>query len=281
MGIIGAILGDIAGSRWEFAFSTTDRVLNNYELFTDKNFFTDDTVLSIACKDAIDHKGILGPNFTKYYDIYGHKYPMAGYGASFINWLGTEKKTPYNSFGNGSAMRCSYVGEYAKSLRQCERLAAQSAKCTHDHPQGIKGAVVLAKCVFMAKKGISKDEILKYAIAEYPAVNRDEYGLIYHAMKNGKYMYGPEIPTSEYKNKIGYEISCQGSVPVAIRCFYETKAFEECMYLINSMDIDTDTVGAIAGAICHSFYGCCYSEAKDKELLKRYLTEDLYSKLKV
>ena len=274
MGLTGAILGDIAGSRWEFASLNEKRKTKNYDLFTDKNYYTDDTVMSIACKDAVKKAGLFGPNFTKYMRMYGRRYPNAGYGASFSRWLESNKPKPYFSFGNGSAMRCSYIGECVSSINKCKRLAEKSAKVTHNHPEGIKGAIVLAVCVFMAEHNYSKEDILEYAIKEYPPLMEDIDRYLQHGEFEGKYVFSPCRPTSEYTNSIKYHISCQGSVPVAVRCFYETNSFEECMYLINSMEIDTDTVGAIAGAICHSYYKKCTDN--DDELLKRYLPDDLY-----
>ena len=283
MGLIGAILGDIAGSRFEFAQVTPRRKEYNYELFTDNNkifahdlTFTDDTTMSIACADACLNKLLFcKPNFAKYYDKWGTKYPDVGYGGAFKQWLYAKKKRPYGSFGNGSAMRCSFIGEYAKTLKRCDKLATLSAACTHNHPEGIKGAVVLAHCVWMAEHGASKEEILKYGIEQYPQP-ADEYCGVRcsaHDEDGDKYTYSPYVPTSKYCDEITYLISCQGSVPVAIRCFYETNSFEECMYLINSMEVDTDTIGAIAGAICHSYYKKCTDN--DEELLKRFLPEDM------
>lgn len=255
MGIIGSILGDIAGSRFEFdntAFGI--RKTRNYELFTDKNFITDDTVMSIACMDACLH----GLNFEKYYRKYAKKYPDAGYGSNFRKWIYDKHLGPYNSFGNGAAMRCSFVGQYF-SAEMVESIAKRSAECTHDHPEGIKGAITLATCVRMAEDGVNKKDILKYGSRMYPRDN---------------YPYSCEIPTFDYADTITYKVSCQDSVPVAIRCFYETDSLTDCLYLVNSMRIDTDTVGAIAGAICGSFYG--EDSPENLRIIERYLNTDEY-----
>lgn len=274
MGIVGAILGDIAGSRFEFSPVGEKRRNHDYQLFTPNNYFTDDTVLTVACKDAILHKDpVKGVDFAKYYDLWGNKYDGAGYGGQFLSWLKSDTKHSYGSFGNGAAMRCSFCGEVAKSEDECDELAEASALCTHDHPEGIKGAVTLSRCVYMAKNKASKEDILKYGIMQYPAPTGLR-GMSHHGMTGNGYTYSPEVPTSEYIDTIDYEISCQGSVPVAVRCFYETESFEDCMYLINSMNIDTDTVGAIAGAISHSYYGEC--TGMDKQLLKYYLPEEMF-----
>lgn len=276
MGLIGACLGDIAGSKFEFAPMNFNRKEHTYELFNEENYYTDDTVLSIACKEAILHKDLFGRiNFAKAYDRWGNKYPNAGYGGSFVQWLETKDKKPYGSFGNGAAMRCSYCGEIARSFEECDKLARHSAECTHNHFEGIKGAITLARCVYMAGHNASKEEILTYGIDQYPLMTKGN-GHSYHGMTGNGYVFSPAIPTDTYMDTINYEISCQGCVPVAIRCFYDTESFEECMYLINSMNIDTDTVGAIAGAICHSYYGdCTGSPESDKEILERYLSEDM------
>lgn len=250
MGVIGAILGDIAGSRWEFAPNPQmgPRKTHTYTLFSDYSYPTDDTIMSVACVDACHHHA----NFSKYYRKYGRMYPEATYGENFRRWIQNTFQGPYNSFGNGSAMRCSYVGQYYP-MKKIERFAAKSAACTHNHPEGIRGAVALAKCVRMAEDGNTKRQILDFGCGMYPRT---------------KYPYSCEIPVAEYIDSIRYDVSCQGSVPVAIRCFYETESLEECLYLINSMSIDTDTVGAIAGAICDSFYG---TSEKDISIVRQYL----------
>ncbi len=263
MGIIGSILGDIAGSRFEFD-NTMSPVRKNYayELFTDKNFVTDDTVMSIACMEACLH----GMNFDKFYRRYAKKFPKAGYGPMFRKWIHNKHMGPYNSFGNGSAMRCSFIGQYFPA-DMVEDIATKSAECTHNHPEGIKGAVTLATCVRMAEDGADKDDILAYGSRMYP--------------KCDDYPYSCEIPLREYANTITYKVSCQDSVPVAIRAFFESDSLRDCLYLINSMRIDTDTVGAIAGAICDSFYK---TTNEDLSIVEQYLDTDknqyLYRKLK-
>ena len=264
MGVIGAILGDIAGSRFEFMWddaSLNYRRNQNYEMFSDKNFATDDTFMTIACMDACLHGG----DFAKYYRKYGLKYP-ASYGGRFGMWLICPLMGPYGSYGNGSAMRVSYIGEHYPLVGEdsVEKMATLSAEVTHNHEEGIKGAVVTATCIAMAKKGSSKDEILEYAISQYNSKD-----------KNHPYMYGCNLPYKSYKYSMKMDESCMNSVPVAIRCFYESESFEECMRMINAMCCDTDTVCAIAGSICESYYGYCYSKEKDEELIRRYLPKEL------
>ena len=261
MGIIGAILGDIAGSSFEF---TTKRynINDDYELFTLGDLFTDDTVLSIATMEAMN----TNKDFANCYQKYGKKYIDVGYGPSFMGWLHMEQPKPYNSLGNGSAMRCSYIGQKLKHCpfkKKVLKMARKSAEVTHNHPEGIKGAETVAICVWMAERGKSKEEILQYALKQYPS---------------SKYKYGCDIPTKEYQKTITYDVTCMGSVPVAIRCFYDTDSFDSCQRLINSMNCDADTIGAIAGAICESYYGFCTDN--DVNLLERYLDDFLLDKLR-
>lgn len=291
MGIVGAILGDIAGSKWEYT-NNRGRLFTIPSLFDDDSYFTDDTVMSIATMEAILNKDY---NFEKYYVKYGKMYPDLDYGSAFRGWLfidepqydkdifeklhrnGSKERKPYNSFGNGSAMRVSYIGQHFSLRKDVQNFASQSAAVTHNHPEGIKGAVTIAECVRLAEKARSeknkkrknriKEKILKYGIKQYPKKD---------------YKYSCDIPTSEYQKTMNYDISCMGSVPVAIRCFYETDNFEECMRLICSMNCDADTIGSMAGAICESFYGYCIDKEnkwKDFAIIAKYLPSDLFENL--
>ena len=269
MGLVGAILGDIAGSRFEFQWdegSLNYRRYQNYEMFTERNFATDDTFMSIACMDAC----LNDKDFAKYFREYGLKYP-ASYGGKFGLWLFNEKMGPYGSWGNGSAMRVSYIGEAypLEGEENVEKMATLSAEVTHNHEEGIKGAVVTATCIAMAEKGASKEEILEYAISKYSSKAR-----------NYPYRYGCDVPYKKYKDNTKMDESCMVSVPIAIRCFYESSSFEECMRMINSLCCDTDTIGAIAGAICESYYGNCLgSKEIDMEMIRKYLPQELYEKV--
>ena len=154
MAVIGAILGDIAGSQFEF-----DRPKNldwkHCELFTDQCEFTDDTVMTLAVKKTIDE----GEDYTWVMQHLGRAYPTAGYGGRFNHWLYDDHPAPYGSLGNGSAMRVSYVGEHFENVEDVIAEAEKSAAVTHDHPEGIKGAVVTAVCIWMARHGKSKQDI--------------------------------------------------------------------------------------------------------------------------
>ena len=171
MAIIGAILGDIAGSQYEFS-RPKDLDWKHCELFTDRCYFTDDTVMTLATKLAV----LNDCQFEKYYRQLGRQYPNVGYGGMFQSWLKNPDSEPYNSFGNGSAMRCSYIGEQYDSKAAVEKYASLSAMCTHNHEEGVKGAVVTAECVFMARTGATKNEIYEAAYKNYPSSNY-KYGV--------------------------------------------------------------------------------------------------------
>lgn len=259
MAVIGAILGDIAGSQYE-----TKRPSNldymHCELFTEKCRFTDDTVMTLATKSAI----LNNISFAESYRKFGRKYPYAGYGEKFIKWIWLSSGSVYNSFGNGSAMRCSYIAEHFDTETEITEWATKSAECTHNHPEGIKGAVVTAMCIYMAKKGASKEEILKYAAKQYP---------------KSDYEYSVEYKLDEYRNKYKWNATCQGSVPTAIRCFLESEDYESFLRTVFSFKCDVDTLCAIGGGIAEEFYhGTGLDEDK---LLKKYLDENLYEILKI
>lgn len=254
MAIIGAILGDIAGSRWEFG-RPKDLDWEHIDLFTDDCFFTDDTVLTIATKYAL----LNNIPFADAYHKFGNDYPNAGYGGSFDTWLHFDDKEPYNSFGNGAAMRVSPVVDLSDTHAQVMSRADFSAKCTHNHPEGIKGACVTAVCGWMAKSGASKKEIEKYANKQYPV---DDY------------RFPVSISLKVLREKYRWDVTCQGSVPVAIRCFLESEDYESFIRNVLSMKCDTDTLCAIGGGIAEEFY---HGTGFDEDyLLKKYLDENLY-----
>lgn len=260
MAIIGAILGDISGSQYEFG-RPIDLDWKHCELFTDRCIFTDDTVMTLAAKLAIikgDSKYHIS-SFADYYRIYGNKYPNVGYGGCFETWLRHNDTKAYNSYGNGSAMRVSYVGEYFDNEKDVIKYATKSAECTHNHPEGIKGAVVTAMCIFMAKTGATKPEIYEYVKKNYPKED---------------YRYGVEYKLDEYKDKYQWNETCQGSVPVAIRCFLESDDYESFLRNVYSLRCDMDTLCAIGGGIAEEFYkGTGFD---DETLLKHYLSRELY-----
>lgn len=258
MAIVGAILGDIAGSRWEFG-RPKDLDWEHIDLFTDECFFTDDTVLTVATKYALQNN----VSFADAYHKFGNDYPNCSYGGSFDTWLHFDDKEPYNSFGNGSAMRVSPVVDFTETKDAVLWESTQSAMCTHNHPEGIKGAYVTALCAWMAKVGASKKEIEEYANKQYPS---------------DKYMFPVSMSLKELRENYRWDVTCQGSVPVAIRCFLDSEDYESFIRNVLSMHCDTDTLCAIGGGIAEEFYhGTGFDEEK---LLRKYLDGKLYKIVK-
>ncbi len=224
--MLGAIAGDIIGSPYEGRpIKTTD-----FPLFASRSVFTDDTVLTIAVADSILH----GTDYATSLKIYGRKYPSAGYGGFFIEWLFSSDHTPYNSWGNGAAMRVSPVGFAFGSLDEVLSEARKTAEVTHNHPEGIKGAQATALAVFLARQGVSKDGI-KREIVE-------------------RFSYNLDRSLSEIRPTYRFDISCQGSVPESIIAFMESANFEDAVRKAISLGGDSDTMACIAGGIAHAFY---------------------------
>ena len=225
--MLGAIAGDIIGSVFEAnPIKTTD-----FELFSDGSRFTDDTVLTIATADAL----LKGLDYAEAYRTYGCRYPRAGYGGAFIKWLMTADAPPYNSWGNGSAMRVSPVGFAGKTMEEVLREAAKSAAVTHNHPQGIKGAQAVAAAIFMGRCGQSRKEIRRFVTDHFA------------------YDLKPTI--DQIRPGYYFDVSCQGSVPQAIIAFLESTDVEDAIRLAISLGGDSDTQGCIAGGIAYAYYG--------------------------
>lgn len=229
--LYGTIFGDIAGSTYEF------RACKNYKFTTvpEKSHFTDDTVMTLAIaswlmKDPDDLEVLI-----KEMQFFGNRYPKAGYGGMFRKWLVAEDPKPYNSFGNGSAMRVSPCAWVAKSLDEALILATKSAEVTHNHPEGIKGAKAVAAAIWMARNGSTKEEIKAYIESTF------EYNLS-RTIK--------EIKESGYD----FDSTCQGSVPESIIAFLEGNDYEEVIRLAIYLGGDADTQAAIAGSIAEAFY---------------------------
>ena len=228
--MLGAIIGDVVGSRFEF----NNYRSKNFEMFTKYNEVTDDSIMTIAVMDIlmngyINDKEKIVDTFKKW----GRKYPNSGYGGMFGRWLFTDDREAYNSFGNGSAMRVSPVGCLAKSEEEVVDWATKVSEVTHNHSEGIKGAVVTAMCVYYAKNGKSKEEIREY-VSGYYDINFD-----YEKLKREYY----------------FNETCQETVPQAIYCFLISDSFEDCIRTCVSIGGDTDTVCAIAGGIAEAYYG--------------------------
>ncbi|MBI9068497.1 MAG: ADP-ribosylglycohydrolase family protein [Salinivirgaceae bacterium] len=224
--IIGAIAGDVIGSVYEFDPIKTTK----FDWLNPEAFFTDDSVLTIAIADALVNKKDFGKSLWDY----GQKYPNAGFGGMFYDWLQTTNPEPYNSFGNGSAMRVSAAGFAADSLEEALFLAKQTALPSHNHPEGIKGAQATAVAIYLAKTGKSKVEIYEYISSMF----NYELTFTIDAIR----------PTYEF-NEI-----CQETVPQAIVCFLESSDYESAIRLAISLGGDADTLACITGGIAAAFY---------------------------
>lgn len=247
--MLGAIVGDIVGSPYEF-YNTKSL---DFELFTPLSRFTDDSVMTLAvAKWLIEDKA-----HTIHYLIYcmqklGNRYPRAGYGGNFMAWLREDEPQPYNSWGNGAGMRVSPVGLYARTIDEALALAAITASVSHNHFEGVKGAQAIAACVFLCKEGKSKQEIKEYVEKTF------DYNL------NRK--------IRDIRPTYVFDVSCQGSVPEAIVAFLEGDSFEEVIRLAVSLGGDSDTIACMAGAIA----ACMYPIPRDiAERCDSLLTDDL------
>lgn len=231
----GAIIGDIVGSIYEFNNVKT----KDFEFITERNHYTDDTVMTVAVASAMikahENKGFFADIVGKELRDFGRRYPDAGYGGMFRKWLEAESPEPYNSFGNGSAMRVSALGVYAPIHQEAGGLAEQSAKPTHNHPEGVKGAVATAKAVFWAKSGKSKEEIRE--------------------LMERVYGYDLSFSLDDIRDNYSFDVTCQGSVPQAIVAFLESTSYEDAIRNAVSIGGDSDTLAAITGGIAWSYYG--------------------------
>ena len=255
MAILGAVLGDILGSQYEFD-RPKDLDWKNVPLIdTDGIGFTDDSVMALAIKKALDEGIDLVDTMV---DI-GRHYPYCGYGGKFYYWIHDIFHKPYGSWGNGSAMRVAYVGEYYENYDKMQEMAAKTAAVSHDHPEGIKGAVVTATCIWMAKHGESKQEIYDYVLGEYPA---DIYP--FSIDKDLEYLREHYVWTEK----------CSDTVPAAMRCFYESTDYESFIRNIFSFECDSDTFGAIAGGVAEEFYHG-FGNIDAEGIVKKYLSDEL------
>jgi len=227
--MLGAIAGDMIGSVYEF----DNRRTKDFPLFVEKTAFTDDTVLSVAVADVLLHGGDYAQAFKTYYRRYPD--PVGSYGARFQQWAASADTEPYNSWGNGAAMRVSPVGFACDTLDTVLQEAARTAAVTHNHPEGIKGAQATAIAVFLGRTGHSKAEI-RDAIA-----TRFEYDL--------------DRTVDDIRPDYAFNESCQGTVPEAIVAFLEATDFEDAIRNAVSLGGDSDTLTCITGGIAHAFYG--------------------------
>jgi len=225
--MLGAVAGDIIGSHYEWNRIKT----KEFELFHPDSRFTDDTTLSMAiAKSILDDE----PYLDNIVD-FGLRYFDVGYGSGFKRWLKGDEHKPYNSWGNGSAMRVSPVAWAFESEERVLAEARKSAEVTHNHPEGIKGAEATALATFMAREGATKEEIRERISTQF------EYDL--------------SRTVDEIRPEYDFHVSCAKSVPESIICFLESYSFEDCIRNAISLGGDADTMGAIAGGIAEAYYG--------------------------
>ena len=233
--MIGAIIGDIVGSRFEFR----NLLSKDFDFITADSTFTDDTVMTCAVAQALmDCNGNFGDLAGKTVSAMqriGRQFPNCGYGARFIHWMFSDDPQPYNSYGNGSAMRISPVGFAARDVEEAKLLSAVVTAVSHNHPEGLKGAEATAVAIVLARQGKTKEEI-RTAMAEYYDLSTTVEGC--RAAWNG---HGREI--------------CQISVPQALVCFFEGNSYEDVIRNCISIGGDSDTIAAIAGGIAEAFFG--------------------------
>ncbi|MDD5700700.1 MAG: ADP-ribosylglycohydrolase family protein [Dehalococcoidales bacterium] len=224
--MIGAIAGDIIGSAYEF-HGTKD---HNFKIFDTGYCFTDDTVMTVAVADCILHNKEYAASFKEY----GIRYPDAGYGGMFYRWLNSRDNKPYNSYGNGSAMRVSPIGFAFSTLDEVLKEAERSAAVTHNHPEGIKGAQAVAAAIFLGRQGETKDKIREY-IEEM-------------------FNYDLHRTFDEIQPYVCFDETCQVSVPQAIIAFLDSANYEDAVRKAVSLGGDADTQACIAGGIAQAYY---------------------------
>jgi len=246
--LIGAIIGDIVGSRFEF----NNHRSKDFELFTDECFVTDDSIMTLAVAKAImetcrtfessvvtsgfsdEFYSVLERNTIRYMQEIGRKYPNCGYGSRFYQWIFSQNPQPYGSFGNGAAMRISPVGFAARSKEEAVKMSKVVTSVSHNHAEGIKGAEATVIAIFMARTGSSKEEIRS-------RITRDYYEL--------------DFTLDEIRDTYEFDETCQGTVPQAIEAFLESTSFEDCHTQCHIYGGDSDTLAAITGGIAEAYYG--------------------------
>lgn len=224
--MLGSIIGDIVGSPYEFNNIKT----KEFPLFKDSSIFTDDTILTIATAECLMNHS---EDYGKYYRLYGNKYPSS-YGAMFLNWLKDKKMGPYNSCGNGSAMRVGPIGILSEDLEVAIIEAKRSAEVTHNHPSGVKGAQAVASAVWLAKHGYNKKFIKEFITS------------VFHYKLNSK--------LKDIRPKYKFGEMCHNTVPEAIIAFLESNNFEDAIRNAVSLGGDSDTLACITGSIAEAFY---------------------------
>ena len=233
----GAILGDIAGSRFEFDRGPWTK---DFEFITDECRWTDDSVMTVAVAEALMNAGkdadveVIRNECIKSMKKWGKKYPRAGYGGRFIKWVLSDEPKPYNSLGNGSAMRVSAAGWLYDSIERTREVAKATAEVSHNHPEGIKGAECTAAVMFLARTGADKEKIKKYVT--------EEFG------------YDFSKTVDELRPLHKHDETCMDALPKALISFFEGESYEDVVRNAVSLGGDTDTIAAIAGAMAECFF---------------------------
>ena len=229
--LIGGIIGDTIGSVYEF-----DKTLDyDFDMYRDDMQPTDDSIMTLAEADWIlSDSGQTNKVLIQKLKEWGHEFPWGGYGGMFCSWLFSSMTDPYNSFGNGSAMRCSACGYACDNLEDTLELAKRSAAVTHNHPEGIKGAQATAGAIFLARNGKSKTEIMQWVEETF------EYDL--------------DRTCAEIQPTYYFDETCQRTVPEAIIAFLDSKDYEDAIRLSISLGGDADTLACITGSIAAAFY---------------------------
>ena len=232
--MLGAVIGDIIGSRFE----ADNHKSKEFDLFTQDSCPTDDSIMTLAVAKALlasrEDWSQLSKNAVKYMQEIGRQYPNCGYGGHFFYWIFSDDPQPYGSYGNGSAMRISPVGFAADSIEQAKALSQAVTEVSHDHPEGLKGAEAVAVAIFLAKNGASIDEIKDYIDKNY---------------------YSIDFTLDDIREDYTFDVTCQRSVPQAFQAFFESQDFEDAIRNAISIGGDSDTIAAICGGIAEAYYG--------------------------
>lgn len=258
---VGAIIGDLAGSRFEH----TNFKSKEFELFHEDCTPTDDSIMTLAIADAFMRSKETGIDLSKCaiesMQTLGFIYAEFGFGRRFLNWIFSDDPKPYYSYGNGAAMRISSLPYFLSDYEELKQAVKSVTEVTHNHPDGVKGAEAVALCVRMALDGFSKFEIRKKV--------EDEY-------------YNLDFTIDGIRDSYKFEISCQESVPQAIEAFLESNGFEDAIRNAISLGGDSDTLGCIAGSIAGAYYGVSEEMALkalwnlDERLLNVYIRFNNY-----
>lgn len=232
--MIGAIIGDIVGSRFEWHNHRS----KEFELFTPKCFATDDSIMTLAIGEALMRSrsdwSDLDAQAMRCMQAIGRPYPNCGYGGRFMEWMYSDAPAPYNSYGNGAAMRVSACGFVAGSLEEAKALSRAVTKVTHNHPEGLKGAEATTVAIYMARSGSSMAEIRELIDRAYYPMN---------------------FTLDEIRPTYRFNETCQGTVPQALMAFFESTGFEDAIRNAISVGGDSDTLAAITGGVAQAYYG--------------------------